>query len=511
MSRLKVAILAPFAAFVLILAVGLSAGIYWWYSTDKAIEQQESLQVAESAFRDALAEQARAMSAALSVLLYLPALRETYAAGDRQALFAAAKPVFRNLQVNQGFTHLYFIDPQGTAFLRVHAPEDYGDVIDRQTLHDAQRLQSRSVGLELGPLGTLTLRVVMPWLTADAGLLGYVELGEEIDHLAAQVEQAIKKHLIIVVPKRLLVRKAWEEGLRAFGRKRSWDTFDHYVYAFEGGSPVPPDVMRVLREPGLDMAGLRDEVATDGQRFEISASPIVDAAGQQVATTIVWEDVTREHRTARAVLAAAGLGSLALGLALVAIFWGVLDRTERQLARMSSDRTRYQLLSQRDSLTGVLNRRAFQALFTHEASLARSTGQALSLLMMDVDHFKSVNDRYGHVVGDQVLRSVARVLSRTIRATDALARYGGEEFAIVLPNTDTRDAVNSGERCRAAVAGTVVGMPDGSSNTITVSVGVATLNKDLQSGPALLHAADAALYLAKREGRNRVYVHRAAP
>ena len=170
------------------------------------------------------------------------------------------------------------------------------------------------------------------------------------------------------------------------------------------------------------------------------------------------------------------------------------QRAEQRLARLATT----------DSLTGLANRRALDQALRHECARAQRTGKELSLLMIDVDHFKAFNDRHGHPLGDQALRQVAHVIQDCIRRpADLAARYGGEEFSVVLPDTDARGALSLAETIRCAVAGLSPYADD--ERGISVSIGVSTLSTSGSSASeALLNAADRALYLAKRSGRNRV-------
>jgi two-component system, cell cycle response regulator len=170
------------------------------------------------------------------------------------------------------------------------------------------------------------------------------------------------------------------------------------------------------------------------------------------------------------------------------------------------EHARTRRLASTDGLTEVYNHRTFQERLAQETARANRYSRPLSLLMIDVDHFKVYNDTYGHPQGDIVLQDLARLLREMSRTSDTVARYGGEEFAIILPETDSVSAQKIGQRLREQVerypfAGKEL-MPGG---TLTISVGVAT-HASAGSKDALLQAADTALYTAKREGRNRVCV-----
>ena len=166
--------------------------------------------------------------------------------------------------------------------------------------------------------------------------------------------------------------------------------------------------------------------------------------------------------------------------------------------RYSTDDLR-RLLTQ-DHLTGAANRANFQRRFQREQKAWREHGMPLSLIMLDIDHFKSVNDTYGHSAGDLVLVRVAETITKAIRPTDLLARLGGEEFAVLLANTELSEATKIAERLRRLVADMRVETPHGDLS-ITVSLGCAKALPDRD----LLSAADEALYAAKRNGRNRVH------
>jgi diguanylate cyclase (GGDEF)-like protein len=159
-------------------------------------------------------------------------------------------------------------------------------------------------------------------------------------------------------------------------------------------------------------------------------------------------------------------------------------------------------LTRTDALTGALNRRAFDEALRQEALRAQRYDLPLSVLMIDVDHFKSVNDTHGHPGGDEVLRNVAARVKAELRLTDELYRYGGEEFAVILPHTSAEGALEVGERLVRAVAGAPVRLGD-TGLRVTVSAGVASMHGDAAAAAQLVWDADRALYAAKRSGRNR--------
>jgi diguanylate cyclase (GGDEF)-like protein len=160
-------------------------------------------------------------------------------------------------------------------------------------------------------------------------------------------------------------------------------------------------------------------------------------------------------------------------------------------------------LAHSDPLTGLLNRRGFHQLFTPALQVARRTGRPLTVAMVDIDHFKRINDRLGHDMGDRVLANVAELLRKRVRASDVVARMGGEEFVLMLPETSLEGAHTIAQELLDAVAAHWAGSSFGA---VTVSIGLACSTDGTLDGAALLQRADVALYQAKSEGRNRVCV-----
>lgn len=175
------------------------------------------------------------------------------------------------------------------------------------------------------------------------------------------------------------------------------------------------------------------------------------------------------------------------------------------LARLVMDELELRQIATSDSLTGALTRRGFTRDAEQAIREAVRYGQEVSCVALDIDHFKSVNDRHGHATGDIVLRAVADACRMVIRGADILGRIGGEEFAVMLPRTGAAGAAATAERLREAVAALAVPTGAGSLR-VTASFGVAGMRRDSTEVAAMLQAADAALYEAKRSGRNRVVV-----
>lgn len=230
-------------------------------------------------------------------------------------------------------------------------------------------------------------------------------------------------------------------------------------------------------------------------------SAVFDIGGREWVVEAVPAEAFIESRRGQFPLFVA-LAGITLACLVVSYFLVSVRRN----SELSEAKTELERISFTDALTGLANRRHFDAYLEREYRRAVRQGSALSLVMIDIDHFKEYNDEYGHPAGDDCLKKVADSLRQVVhRPADLVARYGGEEFSIVLPNTENPKEV--GEACRRAVE--ALEIPHNSSsaaNVVTISVGISTLTPETwrQNLSDLLHRADDALYRAKETGRNWV-------
>jgi diguanylate cyclase len=239
---------------------------------------------------------------------------------------------------------------------------------------------------------------------------------------------------------------------------------------------------------------LRRQVLTLGQRratlLAAGGAALLGVLASQVA---LW--ATGAPADARLALAAL----LGTGALVAAIVWPLM----RLLHDLEAARVQLDVLATRDELTGIYNRRQFLVLADREWARCRRYDMGAAMLMLDVDHFKRVNDLHGHLAGDLMLREIARAIADTLRHADFLGRFGGEEFIVFLPHTDTLGALDVAERIRERVAKITLEWR-GEKVTTTMSVGVGTLGAEHDTVGALIADADRALYTAKNAGRNCV-------
>jgi diguanylate cyclase (GGDEF)-like protein/PAS domain S-box-containing protein len=265
---------------------------------------------------------------------------------------------------------------------------------------------------------------------------------------------------------------------------------------------TPDSALRLARE--VDLRLRRIAAGDPGAGVLVSELEMVRKDGEQVAVEVVSSYLLDEDGVARTIL------GITRNVSERKAAESALRESNRQLHARIEEIGRLQSalqeLAVRDSLTGLYNRRYLDETLEREVSRARREGIPLSLVMLDIDYFKRVNDTYGHQVGDEVLRTLAATLSADIRTEDVACRYGGEEFLILLPNMPLVAALARAEAWRAAVESLAIGHGD-FVLTFTISLGVAAYPEHGKTPDDLTRCADQALYKAKHEGRNRVSVY----
>lgn len=260
------------------------------------------------------------------------------------------------------------------------------------------------------------------------------------------------------------------------------------VYSLLGVMMAAPGIWHILRHGWHQEPSLRMVALTMG----LCGMGLVLRAVQAWIDPFVIGDLTQPGKGPALTFLVAFISMIGSG------FGFILAALERSASHLEN-------LATHDGMTDCLNRSAAVALLGNTLQRAQRTGESTSLVMLDLDHFKAINDKYGHRTGDEVLRKFAQTARLRLRASDVLARMGGEEFALVLPATDAVGAVYVAESVRAAIEALVIHDLKDSTLSVTVSAGVACAAGGAVITPDMLyHRADTALYAAKAAGRNRI-------
>ena len=465
----------------LLLVVALAMGPLFLFSLYQGLEERRRAGVRERDEARRLvqlfAAQHRRVVSDGQRLLFLLAQGPTVQRAEREACAALFRSV---VEASPGYANLVLTDRDGNV---AAAARPGGVAAEHGALLEAAHASTFAVGpIRLAGSGSFpTFEVAHVVPSHGRGpqrmLLATLDLGWVAREMAVAGLGELTRVTLWDASGRILLRHPDPEGFlgRDAGASEVWAA----VQATRGEGTAEAD--------GGD--GVRRLYGFTRLTGDGNGEPPVLALG--VPTEVAFAPLRRLER--RNLLLLALLTAVAAG---VAVLGG--ERLVRLFARM-------QRMAERDALTGLANRRRLRAAGEEEFLRARRFGHPVAALMLDLDHFKQVNDRHGHGAGDDVLREVARRIQATVREIDVPARYGGEEFAVLLPETELDTAREVAERIRLAVMDTPFETRKGPL-AVTLSAGVAALDPRGGNPAALLEAADGALYQAKAGGRNRVAV-----
>lgn len=355
--RVKAAFIWPFAIVLTFILGAFAATAYFVEVRVRDRDLAERVVAVAKLVDQKLGKDTNLMQAVLRTMMDNHAIETAFASLDRAALIHEAGPLFETLRADHRITHLYFNSPDLINVLRLHSPGEFGDLINRATMTKARDQEKAVHGLELGPLGTLTLRLVTPWRGKD-GILGYLEIGEEIEYLVEEIRDSLSVDLFVLVDKRFLLPEQWHHGLALLNRQGNWDRFGSHVTVAQTAGQVPSalndSVLASLRAGGT-------EVFEDGNRvLHLAMLPLDDAGGRRIGDLVVMRDITALQKTFLSSVTAVTLLSLLAGAGVLGLFYFALDRVERdyqrqhdlehQLLRLS---TEHQRILQIEKLSGL--------------------------------------------------------------------------------------------------------------------------------------------------------------
>lgn len=427
----------------------------------------------------------------------------------RSQLHEYVKPSWKTMTSQYDVRQLHFhFGPGSTSFLRVHRPERFGDNMDevRYTVVDVNQLHKPVKGFETGRVYS-GIRGVVPVSVSppDGGTvhIGALESGTSFTVMLKVLADELDSNVAVLLTQDHVNRNMWPEFIR-----------DHFPearhagrYFIECSTASRPraffsreDVARLLDQ------GLGSRFIIGDNSIQVGVFPLRDYRGTtdfslpDAGAVVVWKDASEVWTLVRRTLQNNILYSLValiiIEIALV-IGWRLSQRHLRRIIRRQTRKLRN--MATRDALTGLYNRRAIERHLTEETNRTQRHPSPFSVIMFDIDHFKKVNDTYGHNVGDEVLRKVGKRVAGLVRNTDRLGRWGGEEFLVLCPETTVADAVILADRIRKGVEE----MRFAKAAPVTVSLGVSQFLSP-ESYESLVQRADSALYEAKKTGRNKV-------
>lgn len=286
-------ILIPVSMALMIL---LCAFVYNDYTTRQeefSTSIEHDLEEVQKLFDRQIDSEIELLNTIIDSLRSNPNLQKAWLAQDRSLLLENTAPLLKDLNTKHRITHFYFHTVDSTNFLRVYDPKRYGDKIERYTLAEAAKTGKNKAGIELGQLGTLTLRVVHPW-KIDGKILGYIEMGEEIDHITEKLHSILSVEMYVSIYKEFLDQKSWEAGMQRLNRPNNWDILPSVVIVGQSLSTVPQafqDFLTKGQHPYMEMAkGLN--VLIGNTTYRLGVVPLFDAEEREVGDIIILFDVT---------------------------------------------------------------------------------------------------------------------------------------------------------------------------------------------------------------------------
>lgn len=323
-------LLLPLAAMVILLITG-TAVLLWQQHLHQL---EDTLTKTTSDIPDELRSDIKQQTLGLSTALYPIAadkdVQRTLRSGDTNQLLSRWQPIFETLHRNDNITHFSFLDKDRRCILRLHKPETSGDIIDRFTTLEAERTGKTASGIELSPLGTLTMRVVQP-IFDDIGLVGYAELGKEIADVLQGLRTNSDNHLAILINKDNLDRKSWEDGMRALGRDANWDRLSRYAIIYASQGELPNQFLKWL-ENSLGNNDSYDEqnegIPFNGRSWRLSSAPLSDASGKEIGDILIMQDISSANTQFTNNLSLGGTITAVLLTLLLSFIYLILRRTD---------------------------------------------------------------------------------------------------------------------------------------------------------------------------------------
>ncbi len=332
--------------FVFFLFGGSFIAIFSW-DLYKSIDHESANQIRalEGILESDIQSDIHHMTVLLDDIKFIPGLKEAFKNRDRENLFKLANSFYRRVNQHLYVTHFYFSDADRVNLLRVHNPSRYGDRIDRYTTLQAEKSGNISYGMELGVMGSFTLRVVLPWYENGA-LIGFIEIGEEIDHITQKLRDRLNAELQIFIYKKMLAKDDWQSEMKMLQRDGNWDRFPKHVYIpsdAEQNAPFAKEVNRLLLAPTTLVEGDILDFNTPQKYIKAAFMPLFDVQKNKVGNLLISIDATRwQDNLYFSIIITIAIAILANTL-LVVLFMRLARRAENKL-----DQTHQQLADEAD-------------------------------------------------------------------------------------------------------------------------------------------------------------------
>ena len=514
--NLKARILVPLLVVPIILSLIVASGIYRLETEHMTTRVRTNEQSMRQVYAMSLEIRAKKLGGVITSILENDRLLKAFKTGNRQALLEQARPLFERLQHTAGITHFYFHSPDRVNLMRIHLPNHFGDVINRQTLLNAASSGETAYGAEVGSFGAFALRAVAPWYDHGA-LVGYIEFGASLDDIIETFIDMFGVEPYMLMSKNLVMRERWQGMMLRLDRPSNWDLLPTAVIIAGAPRPMPQGLIDILALRPLDSSFSNEQIVDDKRTYITGEIILKDVSDMTVGKLIMLTDITRSLGELNLTMRVLAGVAAVLGALVLAFFYLVLNNAER-LFTASHDKivadahAREQLQSEHiaelerlalfDPLTDLPNRQLLQDRIDDAIVEARRGNYPLALAVLNLSRLREINNTLGHNAGDVVLKQIARRLQEALRSGNTIARLGGDEFGVMMPKTDRALAELTVAKLQALleVSFDVEGIPV----SISASFGIAFYPEDSADTYHLIQHADVAMREARRLHRGIV-------
>jgi diguanylate cyclase (GGDEF)-like protein len=424
---------------------------------------------------------------------------------DRKKLYSLTKPIYEELLAENPYLYImHFHTKDSKSFLRVHKPSKYGDDLSsfRYIINNVNRDKIKQLGMEVGRYG-IYYRTALPVFNKDGDHIGSFELGIDINYIFKVFNEAYGFDSILLLNKDIF-QTIYENNKKLNNRPFS----DDYVLVTPNADLLDDDAYTTFNylTPSILSSKYSLIEYDNTANLVFVVTKLNSVIHEEIGEILFIKNLnfyTDQAKIIRNI-------TIGLGMTLIILSFYFLrkifkDFTSTLYTYQNKIEIKNRSLSKLiniDYLTKVNNRKSIESILRKEFNRAKRYEHPLSLIILDIDDFKKINDTYGHNMGDKVLKEFAKIVVSTIRETDHIGRWGGEEFILVATETALEDAVLLAEKIRERVSEFSFPCPE----KVSCSVGVAEL-KEQENADILVNHTDLAMYEAKKNGKNKVHVY----
>lgn len=486
-------------AFLVLLLIYWGAAYVQFQSTlDRHI--QKNLKDVTNQFHTRIQTETRFLEGSLRLLQNNDKLQQAFINEDRETLIHLTQPIFQQVFLPNQVTHFYLTGPDRVNFLRVHAPDRFGDLIDRHTQKTSAQTQRISTGIEMGVFGTSTLRSVLPWYNEQKELIGYLELGIDLDNVIQQLSDTTEHPMFMALDKKHLDRQSWQQAQSIFEQKLPWTTFDQFVVS--GNTGLTQKALMALPSPAQLLESQSPLSAPSLFLQQTSWQPVAlkDVEQRPIGYLFVSLDLEQWQQSFWLKTFYSSLIFIFVSILVIIGVQHYRQRIHNAEEEVQTTLQELNYIASYDQLTDLPNRDLFFIELDQHIKEAQLFQQSLTVCFIDIDDFKKINDTMGHAFGDKLLKAISEYLLQHLREVDILSRFGGDEFVLLIPHSDM-------DYLSAIIPYLLLtNQPfdiDHHHIYISTSIGISHYPQDGEQGEALLRHADMAMYHAKHQGKSR--------